>query len=58
MKIVALIILIVGVLSVIACTGDQPAPTPTSAPSPDIDATVAAGIHATQEAEEFIDATV
>ena len=49
MKIVALIVLIVGVVAVIACAGDQSAPTPTSVPAPTVEAGVNPGVQSTVE---------
>ena len=52
MKIIALIGVVLAIFAIIACNGGPAEPTP------DINATVAAGIRATQEAEAAIDATV
>ena len=64
MRMVLLINLVVIVLAALACTGNEPAPSPTptvestTVPTPDIAATVEAGIAATKEAEASVSATV
>lgn len=64
MRIAPLILLAMAVLAVLACTGGEPEPLPTSTPesnpteTPDIAATVEAGVLATQEAEASPSATV
>ena len=61
MRIVILIVLVVFGLSTVACTSEAPSPadTQTASPAtPDVPATVEAGISGTREAETAIDATV
>ena len=61
MRIVILIVLVIFGLAAVACTSEAPSPTDTqtaSQPTPDISATVKAGISGTQEAETTVDATV
>ena len=64
MRIVSLILLVVAALTVIACADSEPeslstpVPEPTHAETPNIAATVEAGIAATQEADSSIRATV
>ena len=52
MKIVALIVLTVGVVAVIACAGNQSAPTLTSAPAPTVETGVNPGVQSTAEAPQ------
>ena len=61
MKIIILIVLVIFGLTAVACTGEVPSPADTqtaSLPTPDVPATVEAGIRGTREAETAIDATV
>ena len=61
MRIIILIVLVTFGLTAVACTSEAPSPADTqtaSRPTPDIPATVEAGIRATREAETAIDATV
>ena len=58
MKFVALILAALITLSAVACASEPSTSLPTSSPTPDIDATVEAGIRATQEVQAVIDATV
>ena len=61
MRIVILIVLVIFGLAAVACTSEAPSPADTqtaSPPTPDISATVEAGISGTREAETGIDATV
>ena len=61
MRIIILIVLVIFGLTAVACTSEAPSPADTqtaSQPTPDIPATVEAGIRGTREAETAIDATV
>ena len=61
MRIIILIVLVIFGLTAVACTSEAPSPadTPTaSQPTPDVPATVEAGIRGAREAETAIDATV
>ena len=64
MRVVLLLTLVAVALATFACTGNEPAPSPTptvestTVPTPDIPAAVEAGIAATKEAEASIEATV
>ena len=61
MRIIILIVLVIFGLTAVACTSEAPSPADTqttSLPTPDVPATVEAGIRATREAETAIDATV
>ena len=61
MRIVILIVLVIFGLAAVACTSEAPSPADTqtvSPPTPDIPATVEAGISGTREAGTAIDATV
>ena len=61
MRIIILIVLVIFGLTAVACTSEAPSTADTqtaSRPTPDIPATVEAGIRATREAETAIDATV
>ena len=61
MKIIILIVLVIFGLTAVACTSEVPSPADTqtaSLPTPDVPATVEAGIRGTREAETAIDATV
>ena len=61
MRIVILIVLVIFGLAAVACTSEAPSPSDTqtaSTSTPDVPATVEAGVIATREAETAIDATV
>ena len=61
MRIIILIVLVIFGLTAAACTSEVPSPADTqtaSRPTPDVPATVEAGIRGTREAETAIDATV
>ena len=61
MRIIILIVLVIFGLTAVACTSEAPSPADTqtaSLPTPDVPATVEAGIRGTREAETAIDATV
>ena len=61
MRIIILIVLVIFGLTAVACTSEAPSPADTqtaSQPTPDVPATVEAGIRGTREAETAIDATV
>ena len=61
MRIIILIVLVIFGLTAVACTSEAPSPADTqtaSQPTPDIPATVEAGVRGTREAETAIDATV
>ena len=61
MRIIILIVLVIFGLTAVACTSEAPSPADTqtaSRPTPDIPATVEAGVRGTREAETAIDATV
>ena len=61
MRIVILVVLAIFGLAAVACTSETPSPVDTqtaSPPTPDVPATVEAGVIATREAETAIDATV
>ena len=61
MRIIILIVLVIFGLTAVACTSEAPSPADTqtaSLPTPDIPATVEAGIRGAREAETAIDATV
>ncbi len=64
MRTAFLVLLVAAALVLLACTGSEPAPSPiqtsepTAVPTPDIAATIEAGIAATREAEQSIEATV
>ena len=61
MRIIILIVLVIFGLTAVACTSEAPSPADTqtaSRPTPDVPATVEAGIRGTREAETAIDATV
>ena len=61
MRIIILIVLVIFVLTAVACTSEVPSPADTqtaSLPTPDVPATVEAGVRGTREAETAIDATV
>ena len=61
MRIIILIVLVIFGLTAVACTSEAPSPADTqtaSPPTPDVPATVEAGIRGTSEAEAAIDATM
>ena len=61
MRIIILIVLVIFGLTAVACTSEAPSPADTqtaSLPTPDVPATVEAGVRGTREAETAIDATV
>ena len=61
MRIIILIVLVIFCLTAVACSSEAPSPADTqtaSQPTPDVPATVEAGIRGTREAETAIDATV
>ena len=61
MRIIILIVLVIFGLAAVACTSEVPSPADTqtaSRPTPDVPATVEAGVRGTREAETAIDATV
>ena len=61
MRIIILIVLVIFGLTAVACTNEAPSPADTqtaSLPTPDVPATVEAGVRGTREAETAIDATV
>ena len=61
MRIIILIVLVIFGLTAVACTSEAPSPADTqtaSPPTPDVPATVEAGVRGTREAETAIDATV
>ena len=61
MRIIILIVLVISGLTAVACSSEAPSPADTqtaSQPTPDVPATVEAGIRSTREAETAVDATV
>ena len=61
MRTAILIVLAIFCLAVVACSSEAPAPADTqtaSSPTPDVPATVEAGLRSTREAETAVDATV
>ena len=61
MRTAILIVLVIFSLAVVACSSEAPSPADTqtaSSPTPDVPATVEAGLRSTREAETAVDATV